>query len=93
MRLHEIWWIMCLFGPMIGQLAPIHHCLLEESKWENKLFFFTQDWVLSLNVNWFQMIRKLSSVYVLAHSGFVIRCCPTNPEFVQFCTKHKAQSN
>ena len=22
------------------------------------------------------MIRKLSSVYVLAHSGFVIRCCP-----------------
>ena len=22
------------------------------------------------------MIRKLSSVYVFAHSGFVIRCCP-----------------
>ena len=22
------------------------------------------------------MIRKLSSVYVLGHSGFVIRCCP-----------------
>ena len=22
------------------------------------------------------MIRKLSSVYVLVHSGFVIRCCP-----------------
>ena len=22
------------------------------------------------------MIRKLSSVYALAHSGFVIRCCP-----------------
>ena len=22
------------------------------------------------------MMRKLSSVYVLAHSGFVIRCCP-----------------
>ena len=22
------------------------------------------------------MIRKVASVYVLAHSGFVIRCCP-----------------
>ena len=24
----------------------------------------------------YPMIRKLSSVYVLAHSGFVSRCCP-----------------
>ena len=27
------------------------------------------------------MIRKLSSVYVLAHSGFVSRCCPMTAEF------------
>ena len=30
---------------MIGHLAPTHHCLLEESKLENELFLFTQDWV------------------------------------------------
>ena len=36
---------------MIGQVAPIHHCLLEDSTVENELCLFTQAWVLSLNVN------------------------------------------
>ena len=54
MQIHVIWWTMRLFGPMIGQFAPIHHCLLEESKWENEPFLFTQDWVLSLYVKWSQ---------------------------------------
>ena len=41
MRVLVIWWIKRIFGPMIGQfLASIHHCLLEEPKWENELFLF-----------------------------------------------------
>ena len=76
-----------LISPKSGQLGPINHCSLEESWWKNELCLSTQDWLLSPCVNRFQNTwmngrsylpydPKLSSVYVLAHSGVVIRCCP-----------------
>ena len=33
---------MRLIGPKCDQLGPIHHCLLEESKWEDELFVYTR---------------------------------------------------
>ena len=47
---------MRLIGPKCDQLGPINQCLLEESQRENKVFLSTQDWILNLDVNRFQII-------------------------------------
>ena len=66
-------------GPKSAQLGPIHYCLLEEAQGEKELILSIQDWILSLDLNRFRntemqgrfacpVIRKSSSVHVLAHS-------------------------
>jgi len=79
---------MHLMGPKSDQLGPINIFYLKSPSAKTN-FLSTQDWVLGLDVNRFQkhlnekailsarpVIRKLSSVYVLGHSGVSIRCCP-----------------
>ena len=54
---------MSLSGPKSGQLAQLP-LLLEDSKRKDEIFLFTQDWVLSLDINRFQnnYHKQLSSI-------------------------------
>ena len=50
---------MSLSGPKSGQLAQLP-LLLEDSKRKDEIFLFTQDWVLSLDINRFQIENQIN---------------------------------
>ena len=52
---------MSLSGPKSGQLAQLP-LLLEDSKRKDEIFLFTQDWVLSLDINRFQNTKGRSAL-------------------------------